>query len=94
MVGVTQNNLRLHLFTQLGKVYALDAASRADWHEDRGLDLSVVGSNQACACIAARISMLEFKVHRNLLSGYLRFTIVLVVFGNLEVGRIIYHFVG
>ena len=63
MVGVAQDNLGLDLLTEFSEVNTLDRANRSYGHEDRGLDLSVVGGYQACTCIAAWVGMLYFELH-------------------------------
>ena len=58
VVGVAQDNLGFHLLAQLLEVDALHASHGAYWHEDRCLNLSVVGGDDASTCIAGLICYL------------------------------------
>jgi hypothetical protein len=48
-------------------MYGFDAANRTYGHEYRGFDLSVVGGDDAGACIRAGVFGAEFKLHKWLL---------------------------
>ena len=48
MVSVAQNNLRMNIIHKVATMHALDRAYRADRHENRGQDVTVVGMNNAC----------------------------------------------
>ena len=58
MVGVSQDDLGLYLLAQFFEMYTLYAAHSSHRHEDRSLDLSVVGGDDAGASIACLICYL------------------------------------
>ena len=66
MVGVAQDDLCLHLFAELGEVYGLHAAHRSDGHEDRCLNLSVIGGDDARPRLTRIIAMLYLESHSNI----------------------------
>ena len=87
MIGVTKDNLCLNLLAQFAKVYTLYATYCAHRHEDRRLNLSVVGGNQSRTGVAGCIGMLYFKLH-------LLFLFLFIFFGNGEIKRILYNLIG
>ena len=58
VVCVAQDNLCLHLLAQFLEVHPLYGTCRSYGHEDRGLDLSVVGGDDACTRITCLIRCL------------------------------------
>ena len=63
MVGVAQNDLCLYLFAKLGEMHCLHASHRTDGHEDRGLDLTVIGGDQSCTGVTRIVAMLYLEPH-------------------------------
>ena len=51
VIGVSKDDLCLYLFAQFREVHALHRAACPYGHEDRCLDLSVIGGYQAGACL-------------------------------------------
>ena len=58
MIGVAENDLSLHLLTQLTEVDTLHAAAGSYGHEDRCLDLAVIRGDQAGTCLTRCVCML------------------------------------
>ena len=73
-----------YLLAQFAKVHTLYATYCAHRHEDRGLDLSVIGGNQSRTGVAGCIGMLYFKLH----------LFLFFFFGNGEIKRILYNLIG
>ena len=63
VVGVAQNDLCLHLLAELGEMHCLHASHRTDGHEDRGLDLTVIGGDQSCTGVTRIVAMLYLEPH-------------------------------
>ena len=63
VVGIAQNDLRLHLLAEFGEMYTLHTANRTDGHEDRCLYLAVVGGNYTGTGLTGIVAMLYFKFH-------------------------------
>jgi len=63
VIGVTQDNLRLDIISQFRHLYRLDGAHRANGHEDRGLDLAVVGRDESSSGIGSLGGGYELIVH-------------------------------
>ena len=58
MIGVTQDNLGVDIFFQLGHVDSFHCALCSDRHKNGRLDYPVVGCNQARPCICFSIVVL------------------------------------
>ncbi len=63
VIGVAENDLRLHLLTQLAEMHAFHCAAGTYWHEDGGEYLSMVGGDDAGARIRVGVVVLNFEFH-------------------------------
>ena len=63
VVGVAQNDLCADLLFQIAVEDAFDAPDGAHGHEDRGLDRSVVGRDDARSGRASGVGMLQVESH-------------------------------
>ena len=63
VIGIAQNDLRLDVLAQLGHVNRLNSTHRSHRHENRGLNLTVVGSNESGAGTGAAGSGYELIIH-------------------------------
>jgi hypothetical protein len=63
VVGIAEDDLRLHIVAQMGLLHGLDRADRAYRHENGGMDRTMVGFDLACTGAAARICLLQRKFH-------------------------------
>ena len=63
VIGVAQDDLGLDVLAQFGHMDSLDGSHGAYWHEDRGLDLAVVGRDESSAGIGALGRGYELIVH-------------------------------
>ena len=63
VIGISEDDLGLDLLAQFGKVNPLHATHRSDRHENRCLDLAVVGGYNTGTGIAGLITMLNFERH-------------------------------
>ena len=63
VVGIAENDLGFDIFTHILDVYGFDGAYCAYRHENRGLNVAMVGVNQSCSGRAFRVGMLNYKLH-------------------------------
>ena len=63
VVGVAQDDLSLHLFTEFREMNTLHATTGTNGHEDWRLDLSVVSGDNAGAGTTVWVCMLQFECH-------------------------------
>ena len=79
MISISQNNLRLNIilyFMQMNPFHCTQCTNR---HEDRSLNLTMIGGYQSSTCITLRVSILQFKCHTStILLDYLLFLFISV----------------
>lgn len=63
MVCVSEDDLGLDVFLEISVIYALDRAYSAYWHEDRGLDLSVVSRDDSASGSGLWVIMRLYEFH-------------------------------
>jgi hypothetical protein len=63
MIGVAEDDFSLDIILQVFMIYALDSAHSANWHEYRGLNLSVVGGDDTASGRGIRVVMGLYELH-------------------------------
>ena len=86
MIGVAQDDLRLHLITHIAKMAGLHRARRAYRHEDRGLYRAVVGMQDTGTGVALRVVGDNIEIHRLIFAQkYDFFPNIFLIFANTKI---------
>ena len=64
MIGVAQDDLRLHLIAHIAQMACLYCTCRAHGHEYWSLNRAVAGSEQASTSVAFRVVSSNSEIHR------------------------------
>ena len=84
VIGVAQDDLRLHLLAEFGEVNTLHAAHRTHRHEYRCLYLPVIGGDHSRSRVTRLVAILYFEFHKlSTLNSQL--SILFLLLGDREV---------
>lgn len=62
MICVAEDDLGFDVVAQFMLMYGLDTPNRTDWHEDRGLNQAVCGSDESCPGLGAGAGIFKLEI--------------------------------
>ena len=64
MIGVTKNDLGLHIIAQFLLMHTFNGATCTHWHKNRSLYRSMICVKNTCSCICILIVTQQLEVHK------------------------------